>query len=98
MKLKYLLVIRLIVLTHERLKKCTMPVSVGVAGALNGRSASSPTGNSAVNTSSFPTQGGADKSKASGGPSPKNSPDLHQKTIQKTKDKVRFDPALKSSA
>ncbi|XP_023261364.1 LOW QUALITY PROTEIN: bromodomain adjacent to zinc finger domain protein 2B-like [Seriola lalandi dorsalis] len=64
-------------------------VSVGVNGTVNGRSASSPTGNSAVNTSSFPATGNKDKTKANSR-SQKSSPDLgrlHQKTVMKTKEK-----------
>ncbi|XP_038576345.1 bromodomain adjacent to zinc finger domain protein 2B-like isoform X2 [Micropterus salmoides] len=59
------------------------PVSVGVIG-------SSPTGNSAVNTSSFPTKGNTEKTKANSSRCQKSSQDLgqlHQKTIQKTKEK-----------
>ncbi|XP_040913067.1 bromodomain adjacent to zinc finger domain protein 2B isoform X2 [Toxotes jaculatrix] len=65
-------------------------VSVGVNGTVNGRSASSPTGNSTVNTSSFPAKGNKEKTKANSSPSPKSSQDpghLHQKTVQKTKKK-----------
>lgn len=71
------------------LKKCTLPVSVGVIGTVNGRSASSPTGNSAVNTSSFPTKGNKEKTKANSSLTQKSRQDLgqlHQKTIQKTKE------------
>ncbi|XP_033473301.1 bromodomain adjacent to zinc finger domain protein 2B isoform X4 [Epinephelus lanceolatus] len=65
-------------------------VSVGVTGTVNGRSASSPTGNSAVNTSSFPTKGSMEKIKNNSSQIQKNSQDpgkLHQKIIQKTKEK-----------
>ncbi|XP_041806612.1 bromodomain adjacent to zinc finger domain protein 2B isoform X3 [Chelmon rostratus] len=65
-------------------------VSVGVTGTVNGRSASSPSGNSAVNTTSFPTKGNTERTKAIGSPSQKRSQDLrqvHQKTIQKRNDK-----------
>ncbi|XP_071328889.1 bromodomain adjacent to zinc finger domain protein 2B-like isoform X2 [Trachinotus anak] len=65
-------------------------VSVGVNGTVNGRSASSPTGNSAVNTSSFPAAGNKEKTKANRSRSQKSSQDLvqlHQKTVQKTKEK-----------
>lgn len=68
-----------------------MLISVGVNGTVNGRSASSPTGNSAVNTSSFPAKGNKEKTKANSGQSPKSCQDpgqLHQKTVQKTKEKV----------
>lgn len=81
----------LLVLMSIHLKKCTLPVSVGVIGTVNGRSASSPTGNSAVNTSSFPTKGNKEKTKANSSRTQKNIQDLgqlHQTTIQKTKEKV----------
>lgn len=68
-----------------------MPVSVGVIGTVNGRSASSPTGNSAVNTSSFPTKGNKEKTKANSSRGQKSIQDLsqlNQKNIQKTKEKV----------
>lgn len=68
-----------------------MPISVGVNGTVNGRSASSPTGNSAVNTISFPAKGNKEKIKANSSRSQKNTQDpgkLHQKTGQKTKEKV----------
>lgn len=70
-----------------------MPVSVGVTGTVNGRSASSPTGNSAVNTSSFPAKGNKEKTKANSSRSQKSSQDLRQlpqKTILKTKEKVHL--------
>lgn len=81
----------LLVLTSIHLKRFTIPVSVGVSGTVNGRSASSPTGNSAGNTGSFPTKGNMEKTKANSSRSQKSSQDLrqlHQKTIQKTKEKV----------
>lgn len=82
--------IAFLVLKSACLKKYTMPVSVGVIGTVNGRSASSsPTGNSAVNTSSFPAKGIKEKTKANR--TQKSSQDvcqLQQTTAQKTKEKV----------
>lgn len=75
------------------LKKCTLSVSVGVNGTVNGRSASSPTGNSALSNSSLPAKGNKEKTKANCSLSQKSSQDkgqLHQKTIQKTKEKVNI--------
>lgn len=68
-----------------------MSVSVGVTGTVNGRSASSPTGHSAVNTSSFPTKGNTEKTEANSSQSQKSRQDLGQlqrKITQKTKEKV----------
>ncbi|XP_029314808.1 bromodomain adjacent to zinc finger domain protein 2B isoform X2 [Cottoperca gobio] len=82
------------------LQSCTS-VSVGVNGTVNGRSASSPTGNSAANTSSFPTKGNAGKTKANSSLSQKSSPDLGQlhKTItQKTKEKTPNKRPLETSS
>ncbi|XP_023136830.2 bromodomain adjacent to zinc finger domain protein 2B isoform X2 [Amphiprion ocellaris] len=65
-------------------------VPVGVNGAANGTSASSPTGNSAVTTTSFPAKGNKEKAQANSSRSQKRSLEpgqLHQKTIQKTKEK-----------
>ncbi|XP_026231800.1 bromodomain adjacent to zinc finger domain protein 2B isoform X3 [Anabas testudineus] len=65
-------------------------VSVGVKGTANGRGASSPTGSCAVNISSFPVKAQRGKSKSSGSRSQKSCQDLdqlHQKTVQKTKEK-----------
>ncbi|XP_044073969.1 bromodomain adjacent to zinc finger domain protein 2B-like isoform X3 [Siniperca chuatsi] len=76
-------------------------VSVGVIGTVNGRSASSSTGNSAVNTSSFPTKGNMEKTKANSSWSRKSSQDvgqLHQKTIQKTKEKKPNKRPLETSS
>lgn len=70
-----------------------MPVSVGVKGTANGRGASSPTGSCAVNISSFPVKAQRGKSKSSGSRSQKSCQDLdqlHQKTVQKTKEKVNI--------
>uniref|UniRef100_A0A3Q1GTP3 Bromodomain adjacent to zinc finger domain 2B n=1 Tax=Acanthochromis polyacanthus TaxID=80966 RepID=A0A3Q1GTP3_9TELE len=64
--------------------------SVGVNGAANGTSASSPTGNSAVNTTLLPAKGNKEKTQANSGRSQKRSHvlgQLQQKTIQKTKEK-----------
>ncbi|KAI3356190.1 hypothetical protein L3Q82_017448, partial [Scortum barcoo] len=83
------------------LKKCTLPVSVGVIGTVNGRSASSPTGNSAVNTSSFPTKGNRERTKANNSRTQKSSQDLgqlHHKTIQKTKEKKANKRPLETSS
>ena len=80
-----------IVFVNIHLKKCTLSVSVGVNGTVNGRSASSPTGNSAVSNSSLPAKGNKEKTKANCSRSQKSSQDkgqLHQKTIQKIKEKV----------
>lgn len=71
--------------------KCSMPASVGVTGTVNGRSASSPTGNSAVKTSSFPTKGTMEKTNANSSQSQKSSQrarQQNQRTVQKTKEKV----------
>ncbi len=68
-----------------------MLVFVGIVGTVDGRSAASPTGNSAANTNSFPTKGNVEKTKAKSSQTQKNSQDLrplHQRTIQKTKEKV----------
>ncbi|XP_031714189.1 bromodomain adjacent to zinc finger domain protein 2B-like isoform X2 [Anarrhichthys ocellatus] len=76
-------------------------VSVGVVGAVNGRSASSPTGNSAVTTSSFPTKGNTEKTKANSSRCQKNSQDLgqlHQKITQKTKEKKPNKRPLETSS
>ncbi|XP_018557852.1 bromodomain adjacent to zinc finger domain protein 2B isoform X3 [Lates calcarifer] len=73
----------------------------GVNGTVNGRSASSPTGNSAVNTSSFPAKGNKEKTKANSGQSPKSCQDpgqLHQKTVQKTKEKKPSKRPLETSS
>ncbi|XP_070694020.1 bromodomain adjacent to zinc finger domain protein 2B-like [Pempheris klunzingeri] len=75
-------------------------VSVGVIGTVNGRSASSPTGNSAVNTGSFPTKGNKEKPKVSSSRSQKSSQDLsrlHQ-TIQKTKENKPNKRSLETSS
>lgn len=71
------------------LKNCLMSVFVGVNGTVNGRSVSSPTGNSAVDTTSFPSKGNRRKPKASSCVSQKSSPDLGQ-LQQKTKEKVNI--------
>ncbi|XP_070770351.1 bromodomain adjacent to zinc finger domain protein 2B [Enoplosus armatus] len=76
-------------------------VSVGVIGTVNGRSASSPTGNSAVNTSSFPTKGNTEKTKANSSRSQKSSQDLgqlHQKTVQQAKEKKPNKRLLETSS
>ncbi|XP_059199016.1 bromodomain adjacent to zinc finger domain protein 2B-like [Centropristis striata] len=76
-------------------------VPVGVIGTVNGRSASSPTGNSTVNTSSFPTKGSTEKTKANSSRSQKSSQDLsqlHQKIIQKTKEKKPNKRPLETSS
>lgn len=76
--------------SHDPIHLSRTSVSVGVIGTVNGRSASSPTGNSAVNTSSFPTKGSMEKIKNNSSRIQKNSQDLgklHQKIIQKTKEK-----------
>ncbi|KAM9347625.1 bromodomain adjacent to zinc finger domain protein 2B [Symphorus nematophorus] len=73
----------------------------GVIGTVNGRSASSPTGNSAVNTGSFPTKRNKEKTKANSSLSQKSSQDLcqlHQKTIQKTKEKKPNKRPLETSS
>ncbi|XP_074515535.1 bromodomain adjacent to zinc finger domain protein 2B-like isoform X3 [Sebastes fasciatus] len=76
-------------------------VSVGAIGTVNGRSASSPTGNSAVNTSSFPTKGNKEKTKANSSRSQKSSQDLgtlHQNIAQKTKEKKPNKRPLETSS
>ncbi|XP_053184463.1 bromodomain adjacent to zinc finger domain protein 2B-like [Scomber japonicus] len=76
-------------------------VSVGVNGTVNGRSASSPTGNSAVSNSSLPAKGNKEKTKANCSRSQKSSQDkgqLHQKTIQKIKEKKLNKKALETSS
>ncbi|KAM3607451.1 uncharacterized protein V6R79_008004 [Siganus canaliculatus] len=64
--------------------------TTGRTRTVNGRSTSSPTGNSAVKTSPFPKKGNAEKTKANNSLSKMSSQDLHelhQRTIQKAKDK-----------
>ncbi|XP_070831693.1 bromodomain adjacent to zinc finger domain protein 2B isoform X2 [Chaetodon trifascialis] len=76
-------------------------VSVGVTGTVNGRSASSPTGNTAVNTSSFPTKGNTEKTKAISSLSQKSGQDpcqLHQKTVQKRNEKKPIKRPLETSS
>ncbi|XP_026151338.1 bromodomain adjacent to zinc finger domain protein 2B-like isoform X3 [Mastacembelus armatus] len=73
----------------------------GVNGTINSRSASSPTGNSTVNTTSFAVMGNRGKSKANGSWSQKSSWDpgqLHQKTVQKTKEKKPSKRPLETSS
>ncbi|CAJ1079290.1 bromodomain adjacent to zinc finger domain protein 2B isoform X1 [Xyrichtys novacula] len=74
-------------------------VSVGVTGTVNGRSASSPTGNSAVNTSSAPTKETKEKAKANR--TQKSSRDLgqlQQKTVPKIKEKKPIKRPLETSS
>ncbi|XP_047457043.1 bromodomain adjacent to zinc finger domain protein 2B isoform X3 [Mugil cephalus] len=62
----------------------------GVNGTVNGRGASSPAGNSAVNTSSFPATGNKENARGDLSRSEKSSyglSHLHQKTSLKTKEK-----------
>ncbi|XP_028446630.1 bromodomain adjacent to zinc finger domain protein 2B isoform X6 [Perca flavescens] len=76
-------------------------VSVGVTGAVNGRSASSPTGHSAVNTSSFQTKGNTEKTEANSSQSQKSRQDLGQlqrKITQKTKEKKPNKRPLETSS
>ncbi|XP_044221779.1 bromodomain adjacent to zinc finger domain protein 2B isoform X1 [Thunnus albacares] len=76
-------------------------VSVGMNGTVNGRSASSPTGNSAASNSSLPAKGNKEKTKANCSRSQKSSQDmgqLHQKTIQKTKEKKLNKKPLETSS
>lgn len=73
------------------LKKYPMPVSLGVNGTVNGRGASSPAGDYAVNTSSVPTKRQKGKTKYNDSRRQKSCEDLgklYQKTVQETKDKV----------
>uniref|UniRef100_UPI0037E82B33 bromodomain adjacent to zinc finger domain protein 2B n=1 Tax=Semicossyphus pulcher TaxID=241346 RepID=UPI0037E82B33 len=71
----------------------------GVTGTTNGRSASSPTGNSAVITSSCPTKGNKEKTKANCvQKSTKDLGQLHQTTIQKTKEKKPIKRQLETSS
>ncbi|XP_069558573.1 bromodomain adjacent to zinc finger domain protein 2B-like isoform X2 [Brachyistius frenatus] len=71
-------------------------VSVGVKGTVNGRSASSPTGKSAVTTSSFPAKGNVERTQVNS--SQKSSHEtLHQKTTQKTNKKPNKRPQETSS-
>lgn len=68
-----------------------MPVSVGVKGTVNGRGPSSPTGKCAVSTSSFPAKEQRGTNTFNGSGSQKTRQDsgqLHQKTVQQTKEKV----------
>uniref|UniRef100_A0A8D3AKP8 Bromodomain adjacent to zinc finger domain 2B n=1 Tax=Scophthalmus maximus TaxID=52904 RepID=A0A8D3AKP8_SCOMX len=61
----------------------------GVDGTVNGRSGASPAENSAANSDSFPAKGNKEKTEASGCPKSGQDPgQLHQKTVQKTKEKV----------
>uniref|UniRef100_A0A8C4EDA8 Bromodomain adjacent to zinc finger domain 2B n=1 Tax=Dicentrarchus labrax TaxID=13489 RepID=A0A8C4EDA8_DICLA len=72
-----------------------------VNGTVNGRSASSPTGKSAVNTSSFPPTGNTEKTKANSSRTLKSSQDLHQlhqKNIQKTIEKKPTKRPLETSS
>ncbi|XP_041662878.1 bromodomain adjacent to zinc finger domain protein 2B isoform X2 [Cheilinus undulatus] len=71
----------------------------GVIGALNGRSASSPTGNTAVNTSSFPTMPNKEKTKDDCGQrSSQGQSQLQQKTVQRTKEKNPIKRPLETSS
>ncbi|XP_034742358.1 bromodomain adjacent to zinc finger domain protein 2B isoform X3 [Etheostoma cragini] len=63
-------------------------VSVGVTGTVNGRSASSPTGHFAVNTSLFPTKGNPEKTEANSSKSQKIGQDLGQLQLEIT-DKMK---------
>lgn len=63
--------------------------SLGVK--VNDRSAASPTGNSAVNNTSYQTKGNTEKTQAKSSHRQMSSQELsqlHQKNIQKTKEKV----------
>ncbi|XP_078117921.1 bromodomain adjacent to zinc finger domain protein 2B-like isoform X2 [Sander vitreus] len=74
-------------------------VSVGVTGTVNG--ASSPTGHSAVNTSSFPAKGNTKKTEANSSRSQKSRQDLGQlqrKITQKTKEKKSNKRPLETSS
>ncbi|KAK1902813.1 Bromodomain adjacent to zinc finger domain protein 2B [Dissostichus eleginoides] len=73
----------------------------GVNGAANGRSASSPSENSAGNTSSLPTKGNSGKTKANNSRIQKSSQELgqlQQKITLKTKDKKPNKRPLESSS
>ncbi|XP_033965632.1 bromodomain adjacent to zinc finger domain protein 2B isoform X1 [Pseudochaenichthys georgianus] len=73
----------------------------GVNGAVNGRSASSPSENSAGNTSSLPTKGNSGKTKANNSRIEKSSQELgqlQQKITLKTKDKKPNKRPLESSS
>ncbi|KAJ4932896.1 hypothetical protein JOQ06_029734 [Pogonophryne albipinna] len=73
----------------------------GVNGAVNGRSASSPSENSAGNTSSLPTKGNSGKTKANNSRIQKSSQELgqlQQKITLKTKDKKPNKRPLESSS
>ncbi|KAM8856300.1 bromodomain adjacent to zinc finger domain protein 2B-like isoform 2-T4 [Spinachia spinachia] len=76
------------------------PVSVGVIGTWNGRSGSSPTGNSAVTPSSLPTKGNTEKTKSNSS-CQKNNQDqgtLHKEISQKTKEKKLNKRPLETSS
>ncbi|KAL6100758.1 baz2b [Pungitius sinensis] len=75
--------------------------SPGVIGTGNGRSGSSPTGNSAVTTSSLPTKGNTEKTKSDSSLRQKNNQDqgqLHKDITQKTKEKKPTKRPLETSS
>ncbi|XP_034430943.1 LOW QUALITY PROTEIN: bromodomain adjacent to zinc finger domain protein 2B [Hippoglossus hippoglossus] len=74
-------------------------VSVGVNGTVNGRSSSSPTGNSAADASSFPAKANKDKTKDHTHPKSSQDPgQLYQKSVQKTKEKKPSKRPLETSS
>ncbi|XP_035030147.1 bromodomain adjacent to zinc finger domain protein 2B isoform X4 [Hippoglossus stenolepis] len=74
-------------------------VSVGVNGTVNGRSSSSPTGNSAADASSFPAKVNKDKTKDHTHPKSSQDPgQLYQKSVQKTKEKKPSKRPLETSS
>ncbi|XP_068613066.1 bromodomain adjacent to zinc finger domain protein 2B-like [Brachionichthys hirsutus] len=78
---------------HPHLKSHTS----GATGTVNGSSASSPTGNSAVNTGSFPINGDEEKTEGDNVCS-QNVDQPHLKAIQKKTEKKPKKKALKSSS
>ncbi|XP_069389334.1 bromodomain adjacent to zinc finger domain protein 2B isoform X3 [Paralichthys olivaceus] len=74
-------------------------VSAGVNGAVNGRSSSSPTGNSAVDASSFPAKANKDQTMVNSHPKSSQDPgQLFQKSVQKTKEKKPSKRPLETSS
>ncbi|XP_047198533.1 bromodomain adjacent to zinc finger domain protein 2B isoform X3 [Hippoglossus stenolepis] len=74
-------------------------LSVGVNGTVNGRSSSSPTGNSAADASSFPAKVNKDKTKDHTHPKSSQDPgQLYQKSVQKTKEKKPSKRPLETSS
>ncbi|XP_068184965.1 bromodomain adjacent to zinc finger domain protein 2B-like isoform X2 [Antennarius striatus] len=86
----------------SNLKGCNQPHlkshTSGATGAVNGSSASSPTGNSAVNTTSFLIKGDKEKTEGDNNSGSQDMVLLHQTTIQKKTDKKPKKKAPDSSS